>query len=361
MIKIRAKQRLKNLSKMRRIIKSILLIFLCAFTFTIAINFQLVKYGLQQLKGQLNIVWDAKPLDHYLQDKEFPDSLKQKIQMIQEVKKYAVDELGLNPSDSYGKMYNQEGKPILWIITACEPFSFKAKTWEFPFLGKVTYKGFFNYKLAEKEERELQKKGWETRVRSVSAWSTLGIFDDPVLSNMLLRNEGSIANTIIHELTHGTIYIKDSVAFNENLATFIGDKGAEKFLIEKFGVESPQYIKYQEKEEDKRKFTKVLLKSYKKLDSLYQNKEFKNSTQTKKEETKKDYIQSILSRYKDLKFHNKGYQNYFKENTPNNAFFISFAQYRKDLSFFDTNYNNKFDSNLRNMILYYKNHSTSIF
>ncbi len=94
----------------------------------------------------------------------------------------------------------------------------------------MPYKGFFNQKLAFELKDELEKEGYDVIVRNPGGWSTLGWFTDPILSKMLNRSEGDLANLIIHEMVHSTIFVKDSVEFNENLATFIGDRGAEKFL-----------------------------------------------------------------------------------------------------------------------------------
>ena len=119
----------------------------------------------------------------------------------------------------------------MWVVMACEPFALKPKEWKFPIIGSVPYKGFFKKERAEALKAELEKEGWDVMVRNPGGWSTLGWFTDPILSKMLMRSEGDLANLIIHEMSHATIFVKDSVEFNENLATFIGDRGAELFLI----------------------------------------------------------------------------------------------------------------------------------
>src|ERR1700747_1702968 len=115
------------------------------------IEHNLVIYGISQGKGQLSIALNAQPMEEVLNDKTFPDSLKYKLKLIKEIKQFAIDSIEINPSKSYSTIYNQHNKPILWTVSACEPYSFKAKEWTFPFLGTVSYKGFFNKKEAEKE------------------------------------------------------------------------------------------------------------------------------------------------------------------------------------------------------------------
>src|SRR5690606_31589817 len=105
----------------------------------------LVLYGLSQGKGQLNIILSAKPVEKYLDDPQFPNSLKGKIRLIHEIRDFAVESLGLKGAKNYEKMFDQQGKPVLWVVTASHPFKLQAKEWRFPVFGSFSYKGFFNY------------------------------------------------------------------------------------------------------------------------------------------------------------------------------------------------------------------------
>src|SRR5690349_14303260 len=184
---------------------------------------------------------DAEPVEECLQDPTFPDSLTRKLRLMDEIRAYAIDSLGLNDTDNYKTLYDQKGEEIMWVVTACEPFKLEAKQWKFPVVGSVPYKGFFDRRLAVELKDELDKEGWDVSIRNPGGWSTLGWFTDPILSKMLGRSEGDLANLIIHEMSHATIFVKDSIDFNENLATFIGDRGAERFLIHKHGLHSQAY------------------------------------------------------------------------------------------------------------------------
>ncbi|MCP4457806.1 MAG: aminopeptidase, partial [Cytophagales bacterium] len=148
---------------------------------------------------------------------DFPDSLRAKIEVIQNEKRYAVEELGLNVTDNYTTFYDQKGETALWNVSACRAYSFDPKIWWFPIVGDVPYKGFFDFEKASGVGSELREEGWDVRIRGVSGWSTLGWFKDPILSEMLNRSEGQLAELIIHELTHGTIFVKDRVTFREPL------------------------------------------------------------------------------------------------------------------------------------------------
>ncbi len=102
----------------------------------------LIFYGLGQLKGQVLIVWQARPIEEILEKPIFPDSIQQKLILIQEIKRFAEDSLGLSPSENYTTVFDQKGKPILWVVTACPPFKLEAKMWDFPIAGSFSYKGF---------------------------------------------------------------------------------------------------------------------------------------------------------------------------------------------------------------------------
>ena len=223
------------------------------------------------------------------------------------------------------------------MVTACEPYEFKPRMWSFPIIGSFTYKGFFDLDKARSLAQELKDEGLDIHVRSVSGWSTLGWFKDPILSNMLTDSPGELANTIIHELTHGTIFIPDSMTFNENLATFIGNRGAENFLQHKYGEASAEYNEYVTARTDSKKFTQYIVAKVKALDSLYNDMlTLPDSVRLKR---KANFIDEIIAGLAELDFNNKErYQNYYGNYRPNNAYFISFLNYRERQDEFDSLY-----------------------
>ena len=319
------------------------------------IEYKLTIYGLQQAKGQLKLVMGAKPVEEVLSDSAFPDSLKQKLQLIIELRKFTVEELGMNESKNYTSVFDQKGQSLLLNVSACETYSFTPKEWTFPFLGTVPYKGFFDKKEAQKEIMKLKMQGYDVDVYSPSGWSTLGWFNDPILSNMLKQDEGSLSNLIIHELTHGTLFTKNDVNFNENLANFIGDKGAELFLIQRFGKESKEYIDYEQEKDDQKIFTDYILKSKERLDSLYKLMGRGNSEEKTKVQ-KKALIMEIVLRVNKLSLHKK--KNYFNYTlqafAEGNAFFMAFERYDSQYEIFEEEYKEKFDSDLKKYFQYLK-------
>jgi predicted aminopeptidase len=268
--------------KTGKIFKRVLLALLIILTLLVIVYWDLVSYGLRQGKGQFTIIWNAQPVEKVLQDQSFPDSLKAKLHLIEKVRTYAIDSLGLKDTENYKTIYDQKGEEIMWVVTACEPFQLKPKQWKFPILGAVPYKGFFSKEKAIALRNELEKEGWDTSIRNPGGWSTLGWFTDPILSNMLQRTAGDLANLIIHEMVHATIFVKDSLEFNENLATFIGDRGAEQFLIAEYGIESTEYKLYVNEDQDFTKYSEHMLRGAEMLDSLYRTMQVEMSTDEKK-------------------------------------------------------------------------------
>lgn len=291
------------------------------------VYWDLLRYGIRQAKGQLEIVWNAEPIEFFLDDPDFPDSLKHKLRLIQEVRQYAIDSLGLKDTKNYKKLYDQKGKELMWVVTASAPFELKEKEWRFPVVGAVPYKGYFDKELADAEQKELEKDGWDVLVLNPGGWSTLGWFDDPILSGMLSRSEGDLASLIIHELVHATVFIKDSVDFNENLASFIGDRGAERFLKSKYGKQSHQYLSYIQEELEFSAYVKHVLRGCNYLDSLYAA--IGEKTESEKIHFKEEAIRRIMLSADSLQMKILSNPSHKRLNIlPNNAYFMSYRRYQ---------------------------------
>jgi len=336
---------------MKKLLKKFIKILLVVLLLVGLWNYDLVIYLLRQFKGQTTILFKAVPVEDILKDPDLKPEYREKLLLTDEIRKYAMDSLGLKNSKNYTLYYDQHDKPLLWVLTGCLPYELKAKEWWFPYLGDVSYKGFFNEALALKEEQMIRSQGYETDIYSPSAWSTLGYFKDPIFSNMLKRGPGRLSELIVHELTHATIYLKSSVDFNENLATFIGEKGAEQFLESKYGVESEEYKKYTGYLSDEIIYSDYMMKSAARLDSLY--KTFSEEMTVKEKATKKyTMIASIMYSINQLPLSYPDRYRFDFKNTslPNNTEFMSFMRYRKKQDMFNHVFEEKYKSNLKEFI-----------
>ncbi len=342
--------------------KKILLTVLLIVIAFCAWNCNVILYGINQGIGQVKIVREAKPIEEVLADTAFPDSLKAKLRLIQEIKKFAVDSLGIYKSENYTTVYDQKGEPIMWVITACKPYEFKPYEWHFPFLGKFTYKGYFKKEKAEKELAELKEEGYDIELGTAKAYSTLGWFKDPVLSGMLKSPPGSIARLIIHELTHGTLYIKDSVTYNENLATFVGDQGAVLFLKFKYGEQSKEMKDYLGNITDIEKFSNHVLSGMKELELLYQSERFISLPEEQKKLEKSEMIKKITLAADTISFYNKDrFSEVFSPGfEANNNFFLTYVMYRQEQNLFEEEFRTKFHSNFKEYLTYLKSRYSTL-
>ena len=307
-------------------VKIIVLLLILVLAITVIHNRELIQYGWWQGKGQLAILWNAQPIESLLDNLDIADSLKQKLRLLENIKSYGQS-IGLSVNESYNTVYDQKGQPILWNVSACLPYSFESYQWHFPFLGSLAYKGFFELEKAKNLVKELEDQGWDVNIRTVGAWSTLGWFDDPLMSNQLFRSEGALAETVLHELTHATLFYPDSLDFNENLASFIGKEAAIRFITIQYGEQSQQLRQFLSEETDAAYFRTHMLRGKQALDSLYESFPPDLSEQNK-EILKTSKIQEIIDNLDTLDFRDERYNSIFEVGSlPNNAYFMGFNRY----------------------------------
>lgn len=340
---------------MMRVIRWFLILLASFITIYVLLNFKLVTYGIQQLRGQMHIINNARAVDNVIKEKTVSNEYIAKLLLIQKIKKFAVDSLGLNNSSNYTTFYDQQNKPVLWVLTACPPFKMKPYEWHFPLLGKVSYKGFFKKENGLKEEKELKDQLYDTELSTTSGWSTLGWFNDPVLSNMLKRTNGQIAELIIHELTHATVYLAGSVEYNENLATFIGEQGATRFLKATYGSNSLEIESYLFYKSDEEIFGNYMLSACNRLDSLYNS--FSDQSFREKLRLKYTFITELIFGINKLPLHfREKYIFHFPgSRLPNNPWFLSFKRYRSRQIEMEKKLNVNFNGNLKLYINSIKN------
>lgn len=294
----------------------------------VIVYWQLIVYGVGQARGQFTIIRGARPVAEVLADSTTPPAVREGLLQVHDIRDFAFDSLRLTRSDNYTTFYDQQGRDLMFVVTACAPYAMEAKRWSFPIVGSFPYKGYFDSVKAEREADIWRAEGYDVRVRVAGGWSTLGYFTDPILSKMLDRSEGALAELIIHELTHATIFVKDSVEFNENLATFIGEQGAVLYLKSRYGASSPQLAEYLAGQKNGRVFAKHMIRGAQTLDSLYGTFSETNDT-TYREQQKWQMIRSIVTALDTLTYEGSGrYGRRLQEELPNNAYFMSLLRYR---------------------------------
>lgn len=344
---------------MKSIFRKILLLTITVITIFIVLKWNLIRYGWQQAKGQFSIMYNAEPLDSYLNSASFPDSLKAKIELVKQVKAFAKSEIGFSSEGQYQKMFDQDGKELMWVVTAAYPYKLENYEWKFPVLGKVSYKGFFIEEEALKLEQELRNKGFDVRLRTASAWSTLGWLNDPLLSNVLQYSNGRLAELIFHELTHDEIFIRDSVDFNENLASFFGQEFTKMFFEKHPNRFSQDYKEYLTHLEDRHALNQFIRGYLPRFDSLYQ--EIKGYSTTEKENKKYYYIEKFKEDLRNQKFKNSKFKEILKtEIEVNNAYLLSFKRYSGHQEILEQKLKEQFNGDILKMLEFYQKNFNSL-
>ena len=316
-------------------------------------HFELLRYGARQAAGQLRIVWEARPVEEVMADAATPDSVREALRFIGRVRRFAVERLGLLETENYRTYYDQQGREIMWVVTACEPYRLQEHTWDFPIVGQVPYKGFLREELAQEEALRLKADSLDVSVRNPDGWSTLGWFRDPILSGMLMRDKGDLASLIIHELAHATIFVRDSVSFNENLASFIGDQGALLFLAESGEPDSAAFTSFIQTDSDYRRFSLHMVQGARSLDTLYER--IAGEPVSVRRRQKEERIRTIVEALDTISFHRYGKLSHrYAGRLPNNATFMSFLRYHRMQQDLSAMWTTRFDSDLTRMIRYFR-------
>jgi predicted aminopeptidase len=179
---------------------------------------------------------------------------------------------GLRPTSNYQR-YLWLGRPsVMWVVSACDPLRFRPKTWKFPVVGSITYTGWFDRQEADEYAKELASKGWDVDVRGSQAYSTLGWFNDPILSTMLSGGDealGDLADVVLHESLHATFYIPGQSTLNESMASFVGDTLAAQYLEETQGENGTQKARFLAQEKRSAARGKKMKAAYETLEKLY--------------------------------------------------------------------------------------------
>jgi len=300
------------------------------------------------------ITFHSVPVQEVLEDERVGPETKEKICFIQEVKRYGEEKLGLTRTKSYSKYFEVKG-PVLHVITASEKDCLKLYHWNFPITGKVTYKSFFTKGGVLKEKRFLEGKGYDTFVQQAGTYSTLGWLKDPIFSSMLQWSEVTLANLILHEMTHASIYFKGKSDLNEQMATFVGNQGAINFLIDKYGKGSKEVVKAIHNQEDDILFSLWIDQACQQLSHLYG----REISRDEKLRAREEVFQSIKGEFKELKgrFKTDGYKNFEKVDI-NNAVLLAYRRYIHRLENFQALYA-YFENDLRRVMDFFKEIRTS--
>jgi len=187
-------------------------------------------YYMQAAKGQLELNRKREPIEEVLQAEDTSPELAARLRLVQEARQFSVDELGLPDNKSYQTYADIERDFVIWNVIAAPEFSTQPRTWCFPVAGCVGYRGYFSQDDAQHESEKLAAKGFDVVVGGVAAYSTLGKFNDPVISSMMNWDDVELVGVLFHELAHQVLYVKGDTGFNESFATAVEEFGVLRWL-----------------------------------------------------------------------------------------------------------------------------------
>jgi len=279
-----------------------------------------VKQGVTLL-GYLN---RAVPLER-AGDEQF-------VRLVNDIRKFAAEELGLEMSKNYTRYVELDRNYLAAVVSACARDSFRRHEWSYPIVGRMPYKGFFDIQDARRELEKLEKKDLDVWIRGVDAFSTLGWFTDPLYSYMRNYSPARLADLIIHESLHATVFIKGRVQFNEELAEFVGTQGARLYVQTRYGEDSEQYREIFSSEEDSQNYVAFIQELAGELEAVYSSGISREEKLAEKERIIAD-AQERFDREYESRFSNDNYRGFSKMSI-NNAYIELFRLYHAQDNFF---------------------------
>ncbi|MGE0763654.1 MAG: aminopeptidase [Bdellovibrionales bacterium] len=318
-----------------------------------------------QLPYAINSGWQQAKLyskrvkiEKVLQDPKTDLAIRQKLQLVLEARTFAEQELGLQATQNYRQYVALDRPYVSYIVHAAPAFKLESYRWWFPIIGHVPYKGYFSKKDAEDEARSFSPREYDVFVRGVSAYSTLGWFEDPVWSSMMNYSDADLVNTVIHETVHATIFIRSQADFNERMATYLGDFGTELFYRKKEGAQSAKLQILNDEHVDQKLFSNFLTEEIAGLRKWYEDQAA--HPEAAKLHEKGERLKAIQERFnKNIKPQLKsgGYSGFGSEPL-NNARLLAYGTYYEDLSDF-ARLRDKLGGDFKPLLAYLRNLASS--
>lgn len=197
-------------------------------------------YFLHLAFGQLGVLTSIVPVSRALDDPRLTDEERHRLAITQQVRQFGIDVIGLRGTDSYTVFHYNGMQPAAWVVSASTKDSLTAYLWDYPILGRFSTRGFFDEQYARQVGQELLDQGYDVFLGRAAGFSTLNFFPDPVRQSNLQLDEIELAELILHEMVHQTIFKLGDGNYNESMATFVGRTGAQAWFDATYGANSPE-------------------------------------------------------------------------------------------------------------------------
>jgi len=288
-----------------RLVLAVLVLLLCA-------GCESISYYGQAIGGHLRLMAAARPIDSWLEDPSTPTELKVRLETAQRIRQFASRELHLPENGSYHSYADLKRRYAVYNVFAAPKFSVDPKPECFPFTGCVAYRGFYSEDAARQHAARLREQGYDVYVGGVLAYSTLGWFDDPLLSTFIRYPDSQVARLVFHELAHQVVYAKNDTTFNESFAVVVEEEGVRRWLeAENRRVELAAFHEAQAR---KRDLAARIKETRERLKLVYDS----SLTEEQKLEQKRAEFDRLRASFPQ-----------FVPAEPNNAFLVSIALYNE--------------------------------
>ena len=290
-----------------------------------------IRAGIAEAK----ILRARRPIPEVILDPATDERTKTKLTFVVEARNYAIDEFGLDVGRSYTSFSQLKSDTLAMVLSAAHRDQLTPKTWWFPIVGRVPYKGYFNENAAIEEQGKLEEDGFDTFLRPTAAFSTLGWFADPLLSSLLRLDEVDLVETVLHELSHNHLFVKGQVRFNESFATFVGRAGAIEFFCNRQGggPDTVKCLRAQARWRDHQRFEEFIEGLVEQLQVVYQDTTLAYETKLSERERIFDRHLEIFADEVQPSFEASTYQGFLV--TPlNNATLLTRIRYHHRLQDF---------------------------
>jgi predicted aminopeptidase len=306
----------------RAIVAAALLLSLCGCQ---------LGYYMHSAYHQSLLVNKRESIDKVLRKSSTTEEERHKLMLVKEVKAFSEKQLGLQASQNYTSYVKLDDAYVTYVVQVAYADELKPYLWHFPLIGDVPYKGYFVKSMALEEAASFPKDKYDTYVRGVSAYSTLGWFQDSVLSTMLRYEDYELVEVLIHETVHTTLYIKSAAEFNERMATFLGQEGMKIFYRQKEGDNAKALLKAEEDSHDQKLFSVFVTKEIEDLKKWYIDNKGKVTKESKTARLKE--IQTRFSQELRPKLKTDNYRE-FERRELNNALLLAYRTYEYSLEDF---------------------------
>jgi predicted aminopeptidase len=284
---------------------------------------------------EAKILSRRQPISEIVADPRTSKDAREKLKVVLAAREYARDSLRLRTKDSFTTYSRLDHDTLVLVLSAAYRDTLKPYTWWFPIVGRVPYKGYFDFGKAKRDAQNLAADGFDVYVRPSDAFSTLGFFNDPLLNTTLRGDSLGLANTVIHELTHNTFYASGQAPFNESFAMFVGARGAAAFFRSR-GQEAAA-TKVDAEWEDDKLLASFWTRVIRSLDSAYA--EHPDSKEVRIAARDTVYMRTRVTLVKEIAPRLKTISPLYAERVQlNNAALLARRVYASDLDVFDRIY-----------------------